>query len=118
MAQLTTVLQCCIVLTAAGAPLGAAGQSVQDLSHPTTRAAVAGARYRAGWFHRLLFGSHYRDLWATTVQVEVLDLSRFAGGLTPTGSSDFHGPTHKTFSRFGAYQTYGLGEAEVPAKPA
>jgi predicted metal-dependent phosphoesterase TrpH len=37
--------------------------------------------------------------------------------LTPTGSSDFHGPTHKTFSRFGAYQTYGLGEPEVPAQP-
>ena len=38
-------------------------------------------------------------------------------GLTPTGSSDFHGPTHKTFSRFGAYQTYGLGEPQVPARP-
>src|SRR2546421_99043 len=36
-------------------------------------------------------------------------------GLVPTGSSDFHGPTHKPFSRFGAYQTYGLGEPEVPA---
>jgi predicted metal-dependent phosphoesterase TrpH len=38
-------------------------------------------------------------------------------GLTPTASSDFHGPTHKTFSRFGAYQTYGLGEPQVPPKP-
>jgi predicted metal-dependent phosphoesterase TrpH len=38
-------------------------------------------------------------------------------GLIPTGSSDFHGPTHKTFSRFGAYQTYGLGEPEVPRRP-
>jgi predicted metal-dependent phosphoesterase TrpH len=38
-------------------------------------------------------------------------------GVTPTGSSDYHGPTHKTFSRFGAYQTYGLGEPEVPARP-
>jgi 3',5'-nucleoside bisphosphate phosphatase len=38
-------------------------------------------------------------------------------GLTPTGSSDFHGPNHKTFSRFCAYQTYGLGEPQVPAKP-
>jgi 3',5'-nucleoside bisphosphate phosphatase len=38
-------------------------------------------------------------------------------GLVPTGSSDFHGPTHKTFSRFGAYDTYGLGEPQVPAKP-
>ena len=39
-------------------------------------------------------------------------------GLAATGSSDYHGPTHKTFSRFGAYQTYGLGEPEVPAPPA
>ncbi len=38
-------------------------------------------------------------------------------GLTATGSSDFHGPDHKTFSRFGAYQTFDLGEPEVPAKP-
>ena len=30
--------------------------------------------------------------------------------LVPTGSSDYHGPTHKTFARFGAYDTYGLGE--------
>ncbi len=38
-------------------------------------------------------------------------------GLAPTGSSDFHGPTHKTFSRFLAYDTYGLGEPQVPARP-
>ena len=38
--------------------------------------------------------------------------------LTPTASSDFHGPTHKTFSRWGAYDTYGLGEPVVPSKPA
>ena len=38
-------------------------------------------------------------------------------GLAPTASSDFHGPTHKTFSRFGAYDTYGLGEPRVPPKP-
>jgi 3',5'-nucleoside bisphosphate phosphatase len=37
--------------------------------------------------------------------------------LVPTGSSDFHGPTHKTFARFGAYDTYGLGEPQVPPKP-
>ncbi|MFN8163221.1 MAG: PHP domain-containing protein [Solirubrobacterales bacterium] len=38
-------------------------------------------------------------------------------GLIPTGSSDYHGPTHKTFARFGAYETYGLGEPQVPPKP-
>lgn len=37
--------------------------------------------------------------------------------LVPTASSDYHGPTHKTFARFGAYETYGLGEPRVPARP-
>jgi 3',5'-nucleoside bisphosphate phosphatase len=38
--------------------------------------------------------------------------------LVPTASSDFHGPTHKTFSKFADYDTYGLGEPRVPARPA
>jgi predicted metal-dependent phosphoesterase TrpH len=37
--------------------------------------------------------------------------------LVPTASSDYHGPTHKTFAKFGAYDTYGLGEPRVPSKP-
>jgi 3',5'-nucleoside bisphosphate phosphatase len=37
--------------------------------------------------------------------------------LVPTASSDYHGPTHKTFAEFGAYDTFGLGEPQVPAKP-
>lgn len=43
-----------------------------------------GARYRAGGLHNLFFGRHYRDLWATPIRVERLDLARFAGGLRPT----------------------------------
>jgi predicted metal-dependent phosphoesterase TrpH len=34
--------------------------------------------------------------------------------LIPTASSDYHGPTHKTFAEFGAYDTYGLAEPRVP----
>lgn len=41
------------------------------------------SRFRAGAVHRLLLGSHYRDLWATPIQVPVLDLRTFAGGLEP-----------------------------------
>jgi hypothetical protein len=37
--------------------------------------------------------------------------------LVPTASSDYHGPTHKTFAEFGAYDTYGLGEPQVPLIP-
>lgn len=45
---------------------------------------VPGAHYRAGGFHTLFFGRHYRDLWTTPISVPVLDLDRFAGGLRPT----------------------------------
>ena len=37
--------------------------------------------------------------------------------LIPTASSDYHGPTHKTFSKFGDYDTYGLADPIVPPKP-
>jgi len=39
-------------------------------------------------------------------------------GLVPTASSDYHGPTHKTFAEFGAYGTYGLAEPQVPRRPS
>jgi len=37
-------------------------------------------------------------------------------GLAATASSDFHGPNHKMFDRFGAYPTYDLGTPELPPK--
>jgi predicted metal-dependent phosphoesterase TrpH len=38
-------------------------------------------------------------------------------GIAATGSSDFHGPNHKMFDRFGSYPTYDLGEPELPRRP-
>jgi hypothetical protein len=38
-------------------------------------------------------------------------------GLVATASSDFHGPSHKMFNRFGAYPTYDLGEPGLPPRP-
>jgi hypothetical protein len=72
-------------------PMSLEGQvQVGDSTSPTHAAAtetirvVPGPRYRAGWFHRWFLGSHYRDLWTTPLEVEVLDLDSFAGGLKPT----------------------------------
>jgi len=62
----------------------ATAQSPSSLTPGDTVVVATGARYRAGWFHRALFGSHYRDLWATPVHIPVLDLEHFGGGLTPT----------------------------------
>ena len=44
---------------------------------------VPGERYRAGSTKEFLLGEDYRNLWATPIRVEVLDLRGFAGGLTP-----------------------------------
>jgi Omp85 superfamily domain len=67
-------------------PLSA--QATRAPTRPDTAAktteVVAGAHYAAGWFHRLLLGAHYRDLWTTRLRVEVLDLTTYAGGLTPS----------------------------------
>lgn len=43
----------------------------------------ASVRYRASGIRRFFLGDGYRDLWAAPVRVEVLNLERFAGGLTP-----------------------------------
>ena len=48
-----------------------------------THVVVLGERFRAGGFKRWLYGSDYRDLWATPIEVTVLDLDRVGGGLTP-----------------------------------
>jgi surface antigen Omp85-like protein len=50
---------------------------------PPRRRVVAGEKYQAGGLHRALFGADYRDLWAMPVEVPVLDLQRYAGGLRP-----------------------------------
>jgi hypothetical protein len=57
---------------------------------------VLGAQYEASGFHRTFFGDDYRTLWTTPVSLEVLDLGREAGGLTPV-------------RRVGGAQTMGLG---------
>lgn len=45
--------------------------------------AIADSSFRAGSFHRFLFGNHYRQLWDEPIRAPVLDLGTFDGGLTP-----------------------------------
>lgn len=44
---------------------------------------IPGEEYAAGWFHKFLFGEHWRELWTAPVNVEILDLDNFDGGLLP-----------------------------------
>ncbi len=63
------------LLAASASSAHAQGDSVQ---------VAAGTRYQAGPVKRFLLGRSYRELWAQPATVAVLDLDRFAGGLTPT----------------------------------
>lgn len=51
------------------------------------RTVEAGAQYEAGNVKEYFLGDEYRDVWATSIEVPVIDLSRTAGGLTPTGAA-------------------------------
>jgi hypothetical protein len=65
----------------AGARLHA-GEPEPASSSARTLQVIAGPEYQAGGFHRFIFGSGYRTLWTTPIEVEVLDLESFSGGLT------------------------------------
>jgi hypothetical protein len=73
-----------VVTISAIAALPAAGQGTLPQTIPTVDSVtvVPGPEYKAGWITRFLVGSGYRDLWTTPIRVPVLDLDRFAGGLT------------------------------------
>lgn len=68
-----------------------AGSQAPAAQLDSMRAGAAGAEsvtavagdYGAGGFHRWFAGDGYRDLWATSIRVPVLDIRTFAGGLHP-----------------------------------
>ncbi|MGH7630450.1 MAG: hypothetical protein ACREOF_13925 [Gemmatimonadales bacterium] len=66
----------------------ARAQQVATRSAPVAAGAdsadvIASDAYLAGGLHRFLLGGRYRRVWAEPIRVPVLDLDRFAGGLTP-----------------------------------
>jgi hypothetical protein len=72
-----------LVLVALAAAPGAASAAEPAPSAPARVRVVAAPRYKAGALHKFLLGPTYRRLWITPVEVEVLDLRTFAGGLKP-----------------------------------
>src|SRR5689334_17909912 len=53
-------------------------------SNPAAIKMAANTDYnKAGKFKRVMLGDHYRKEWATAVDVEILDINTYAGGLTP-----------------------------------
>ncbi len=60
--------------------------AAQEKEPQKTKTVVSEAELKAGGVHRFFFGSGYRILWTTPIEVEYLDLQSYAGGLTPTGT--------------------------------
>ncbi len=75
------VLFCASVTTPV--PVSAVQVVSGDLTPGSTVIVTPRGRYGAGVFHRFFMGGLNRDLWSLPIEIEVLDLDDFAGGLTP-----------------------------------
>jgi len=83
-----------------------------DISEPDAVLAAIGRFRRLG-----LDGIEGFYVTHTEDQTRLLAAHCAEHGLLCTGSSDFHGPEHHTFSRFRAHRTYGLTPALGPLEP-
>lgn len=72
-----------VVVAASAASAAPAATQAGPVPGTTKVRIVAAPRYKAGPIHKFLLGSTYRRLWTTPLEVEVLDLRSFDGGLTP-----------------------------------
>ncbi|HKB28302.1 MAG TPA: hypothetical protein VKC59_04695, partial [Candidatus Limnocylindrales bacterium] len=79
---MTHLLAMAGVLLAALPAVGRADDDVSAAAVGPVRRVVVGEHYRASGGYRWLWGRDYRALWTEPIQVEVLDLRTFAGGLT------------------------------------
>lgn len=55
----------------------------QDIANEKYITIIPGEKYKASGIYELFFGEHWREVWATPIRVEILDLKEFAGGLIP-----------------------------------
>src|SRR5216683_2471178 len=84
------ILTSCLLSTGAAAA-AESGETVKaapaSSESKRTVTVAAGSRYRAGWLYGFFLGEHWRDTWTTPVEVPVLDLDAFDGGLRPDRSA-------------------------------
>ncbi len=95
MRLVSTLAAIMILLSSSAVAFPQTDENSSSLAKNDRVRVTPGARYKRGWLHRAFFGSLWRELWATPIEVEVLDLDTFAGGLTP-------------IKRGGGMQTKGL----------
>jgi predicted metal-dependent phosphoesterase TrpH len=97
-----TVEQAIEVIHAAGG-LAVWAHPFWDIAEPDTVLAALERFAAAG-----LDGVECFYVTHTEEQTRLLHGAAVRLGLFTTGSADFHGPDHERFSRFGAFETYGL----------
>ena len=56
---------------------------IQPSRAAESRIVTAGEKLKASSLHKAFLGKDYRDLWVTPIEVDVLDLREFSGGLVP-----------------------------------
>jgi hypothetical protein len=67
----------------AGAASGGVAQTPRPAWADSFVVIAPGPQYGKGGLFRLIAGGHNRDLWTTEIRVPILNLRRFANGLTP-----------------------------------
>ena len=88
----TALLVAALHLGGADAVVAKAGQLIHR-SIPekgdTMHVVVPGERFKAGRLQRWIYGSNYRQIWTTPIEVPVLDLDAVGGGLSPMRTGGF-----------------------------
>jgi hypothetical protein len=59
------------------------GEATAAGESPGSKTLAPGPNYQAGWLTRFFLGAQWRDMWTTPIEVPVLDLESFEGGLRP-----------------------------------
>ncbi len=92
----TFLILSCVLALPAGAQSRQATNPPESPSEggPKVDTVIPG-KYNQGMLHKMVFGAHYRELWNTPIEVPVLNLATYRGGLTPV-------------KRGGSRQTIGL----------
>jgi len=65
------------------AALWASSSTAAAAAGPQTEVVTPGPGYGGGWFKRVFLGGQWRDAWTTPIEVPVLNLKTFDGGVRP-----------------------------------
>ena len=104
-----------LVLTTAGLITGAPSPLSAQATPDHGFVAAAGEQYRAGPLQRWILGRHYRDIWTTVIEVELLDLESVEQLVEALGSVVFTDSGEGSLLGPGLIPALALQKLGVPA---